>query len=77
MTKNELKSYHEKFFWDVFSLVFSLTGDRQVSQDITKDAFLDLYKMGDGLTEDRNVKCFLLMSARNYTLDYLKKLQHA
>ena len=73
MTKEMLNIHHGKFFWDVFSVVFSLTGDRQVSQDITTESFLDLYKIGDGLTEDRNVKCFLLMSARNYSLQYLKK----
>ena len=46
---------------------------REDAEELTQDVFLKVYKSLDRLDENRNIKYYLTITARNTAIDFLKK----
>lgn len=56
---------------DVYRLVYMMTGDPSMSEDVTQDVFLTALQKGHTIRD--NPRAWLLASARNKTLNTLKR----
>jgi len=72
MSKTEIMEIYDKYFKDVFCLVNVLIEEPDTSVSITAEAFIALYRMKEPVIGDNNIKCFLNVTARNMSINYLK-----
>lgn len=77
ISTEELKDIHDRYFILVFCHVNSLVGNFDESEDLTATAFVALYRMKYPIIGKNNIKAFLLKTARENTINYLKnKIAH-
>jgi RNA polymerase sigma-70 factor (family 1) len=65
-TYNTYKTY-------LYQLSFSITKNKQVSEDISQEVFLNLWSHKEQLTTIKNLKAFIGTAARNLSIDYLRR----
>lgn len=63
-------SYYNK----LFRFVKSFTKNKELSEEIVSDVFINVWKRRSTLEEVSNLKLYLFIAARNTTINYLKKL---
>jgi DNA-directed RNA polymerase specialized sigma24 family protein len=76
MSKSDLREIFEMHYATVFGLVYGLTDDKKVSQDIVSETFILLWKMRDCVEGDKNIKAFLTTTARTMAITELKNKIH-
>lgn len=77
MTKDEIMIIYDTYFTCVFCHIDVLIEEPHKSMEIASEVFISLYKLKSPVIGDNNTKCFLLTTARNMALSYLKnKLHH-
>jgi RNA polymerase sigma-70 factor (family 1) len=57
----------------LYQISFGITRNKQVSEDITQEVFLNLWSHKEQLGVIKNVKAFVGTSARNLSIDYLRR----
>lgn len=72
----DLKEAYSKNFKEVFSLIYSLVDEVNDSLDILVDVMKALSRTTN-LESPEEIKTFLLITARNYTLNFLKHKKDA
>jgi RNA polymerase sigma-70 factor, ECF subfamily len=63
----------EKYKKPLFSFIFNMTRDESASEDIFQELFLNFYKRIFKYKEKNRFGSWIFTSARNLTLDYLRK----
>lgn len=58
---------------NILNLVYRMTGDEEVSRDLTQDVFLKVYENLDKFEERSKIYTWIYRIAVNHVLNYLKK----
>jgi RNA polymerase sigma-70 factor (ECF subfamily) len=58
----------------VFNYARAITHNREVSEDITHDVFIQIYKKAARLVNTTNPVAYIMVTTRNLTYNHLKKL---
>ena len=74
-THKEFKMFFDEHYAAVCRFVLSYTGNVQVSEDITQDAFIRTYERREEFDATDNARAFIYTTAHNLSLDYLKRCQ--
>jgi RNA polymerase sigma-70 factor (family 1) len=61
------------YYQCIFDFVFSFVKSTDTAEDITQDLFIKIYEKKNEFNNIENIKAYLLTSAKNATLNYLKK----
>lgn len=64
---------HEKFFKRIFRFVLTLTGNKEVTEEVVNDTFLDIWQKRHLLPTVNNPVVYILTCAKNRSLKHLKK----
>lgn len=76
--KTVLKILFDSYYKEIFEFMLPFIDDLEITNDLVADCFLVLYRAKHVKLENvPNVKAFLLMTARNNALNYLKNKLHA
>ena len=70
-------AYRELFilFYDKLTrFVMGFTKNRELTEEIVSDVFINLWRRRKNIEDVRNLKLYLYVSAKNITFNYLKKL---
>ena len=70
-----MEDIYNMFFGQVLSYSMSYVIDQEQAFEITQDTFVYLWEKHASISEDSNIKFYLLRIARNKCLNYLKKLK--
>jgi RNA polymerase sigma-70 factor (family 1) len=57
----------------LFYFVIKLLNDKEVAEEITSEVYVKLWQLRADFSKLQNIKAFLFISARNASLDYLRK----
>ena len=71
-TEEKFQRIYDKYKNRVLKVVFDMTKDYHLSQDICQETFMKLYGYQDHVDEEK-VKSWLLVVAGNQVRDYFKK----
>ncbi|WP_410982944.1 RNA polymerase sigma factor [Bacillus cereus] len=69
---DEIDYVIRKHWQDVWNYSFILTKDTHLSDDITQEVFIKVFKKWDSFRNESSVKTWLLKITRNTALNYLK-----
>jgi RNA polymerase sigma-70 factor, ECF subfamily len=61
----------------IYRYIFAMTGDRASAEDLIQDVFTAAVEKGEAFLRHENPPAFLYRTARNLTLNYLKRRQRA
>lgn len=76
LTENrEFDEIYGKYKNLVLKVAYNYSGNRDVAEDITQSTFLQLYIFYDDMNHS-NIKSWLFTTAKNYALNYKKKMKH-
>lgn len=76
LTENrEFDEIYGKYKNLVLKAAYTYSGNRDVAEDITQNTFLQLYIFYDDMNHS-NIKSWLFTTAKNYALNYKKKIKH-
>ncbi len=73
---NDERAYEELYvlyFTPLMHFTHNFTGSKQLSEEIVSDAFINLWERRSKLMAINNLTLYLYTSARNISLNYLKK----
>ena len=76
MSENDeaaLWQLHERFFPKIFRFVLALAGNKETTEEIVNDTFLDLWQKRHLLPNVSNPDVYIFICAKNRTLKQLKK----
>ena len=62
------------YYTKLFRFVKGFTRNRELSEEIVSDVFINLWRRRQHIREINNLNVYLYVSARNITFNYLKKL---
>ena len=65
--------FYEKVKQPIFYNIYSLTRDKNLSEDLLQETFVKFLNNIDSLDESKNIQGYLILISRNVTLDYFKK----
>ncbi|KFM99232.1 sigma-70 family RNA polymerase sigma factor [Bacillus clarus] len=71
-SNDEIDSVIEEYWKDVWNYSFVITKDIHLSDDITQDVFIKVFKNWDSFRNESSVKTWLLKITRNTAINYLK-----
>ncbi|OQP63908.1 hypothetical protein A3860_23550 [Niastella vici] len=66
---------HADFFPRLFRLVYSLTGQREVAEELTNDVFIQIWQNRRKLNSIKNPEVYLFVCAKNIAFAYLKSIK--
>ena len=74
---NNKETFFEQLYVEysdqVYSYVFLMIGNATVSEDITQDTFVQVYKSLDNFQQKSSISTWIIAIARNRTIDYIRK----
>jgi RNA polymerase sigma-70 factor (ECF subfamily) len=62
------------FYQKLFLFVHGFARNKELSEEIVSDVFINIWKRRSSISEIENLKLYLYVSAKNITFNYLKKL---
>ncbi|WP_422124511.1 RNA polymerase sigma factor [Planococcus sp. X10-3] len=71
--KMEFQEVYEAYSEQVYRYIFYLLRDKELSEDLTQDVFLKVYRNLDQFNQDSTIVTWILKIARNLTYDYLRR----
>ncbi|MFT3945844.1 MAG: sigma-70 family RNA polymerase sigma factor [Agriterribacter sp.] len=71
--ESALWQLHEKFFPRIFRFVLALTGNKETTEEIVNDTFLDLWQKRHLLSNVTNPDVYIFICAKNRAIKQLKK----
>ncbi|MGE4485690.1 MAG: RNA polymerase sigma factor [Oscillospiraceae bacterium] len=57
----------------IFKYIFALTGSQESTEDLIQDVFTVAFEKGDAFLQHENPPAFLYKTARNLSLNYIKR----
>jgi RNA polymerase sigma-70 factor (family 1) len=63
-----------QFYDKLTRFVMGFTKNRELTEEIVSDVFINLWRRRKNIEDVRNLKLYLYVSAKNITFNYLKKL---
>lgn len=69
----QLEDIYHTYFKDVFLYVYSLSGDKNISEDITSETFMKALRSLDSFKGDSDIRVWLCQIAKNSYYSYLRK----
>ncbi|WP_017151887.1 RNA polymerase sigma factor [Bacillus bingmayongensis] len=69
---DEIDYVIREYWQDVWNYAFIITKDTHLSDDITQEVFIKVFKKWDSFRNESSVKTWLLKITRNTALNYLK-----
>ncbi|PDY44434.1 RNA polymerase subunit sigma-24 [Bacillus pseudomycoides] len=69
---DEIENVIREHWQDVWNYSFIITKDTHLSDDITQEVFIKVFKKWDSFRNESSVKTWLLKITRNTALNYLK-----
>ncbi|MFD1031546.1 RNA polymerase sigma factor [Metaplanococcus flavidus] len=69
----EFQEIYEKHSEQVYRYIFYLLRDKELSEDLTQDVFLKVYRNLKQFNHDSTIATWILKIARNLTYDYLRR----
>lgn len=73
MISEEFEKIYKLYFKDVYYYILSLSGDEQLSEDITSETFLKAMNAIDKFRGDTKLRVWLCQIAKNEYFSYLRK----
>jgi RNA polymerase sigma-70 factor (family 1) len=70
------KQLFELYFPSLKRFAFSLVKSNEIAEEIASDAMINIWRNRNRLQEIGNLKLYLFVSARNLSLNYLKRSLH-
>ena len=64
---------YDEYSYLVFYISFDITKDKELSKDIVNDVFMKFYDKRFTIKDNKGLKFYLAKSAKNISLNYLKK----
>jgi RNA polymerase sigma-70 factor (ECF subfamily) len=77
IAKDDQLAYRQlfiQFYNKLLRFVIGFTKNKELSEEIVSDVFINIWRRRAKLEEITNLKLYLYVSARNITFNYLKKL---
>lgn len=71
--KQDFENLYQEYYQGIFGFVKSYVKSADVAEDITQDLFLNIIEREDPEAPIENIKSYLFTSAKNRSLNYLKK----
>ncbi|QOR64580.1 RNA polymerase sigma factor [Cytobacillus suaedae] len=71
--KQKLNDWYWKYSNDIYRYILMMTGDHDLSKDLTQDTFIKAYNNMDSFREEASEKNWLYRIARNTTIDEFRK----
>jgi RNA polymerase sigma factor (sigma-70 family) len=69
----QLEDIYNTYFKDVFLYVYSLSGDKHISEDITSETFIKALSSLDNFRGNSDIRVWLCQIAKNSYYSYLRK----
>ena len=69
----QLEEIYNTYFKDVFLYVYSLSGDKHISEDITSETFMKALTSLDSFRGQSDIRVWLCQIAKNSYYSYLRK----
>ncbi|TGB03542.1 RNA polymerase sigma factor [Halobacillus salinus] len=69
----QLEEIYHTYFKDVFLYVYSLSGDKNISEDITSETFMKALRSLENFKGDSDIRVWLCQIAKNSYYSYLRK----
>ncbi|KUP04333.1 DNA-directed RNA polymerase subunit sigma [Bacillus coahuilensis m2-6] len=69
----QLEDIYHTYFKDVFLYVYSLSGDKHISEDITSETFMKVLTSLDSFRGNSDIRVWLCQIAKNSYYSYLRK----
>ena len=66
-------SIYDEYSYLVFYISFDITKDKELSKDVVNDVFMKFYDKRFSIKDSSALKYYLAQSAKNISLNYLKK----
>lgn len=73
MDKNELETLYKEHFPRVYRTAYYVTGDHQMAEDVTQEAFLKAFANLHKLQERQKFGSWISVIASNYAVDLIRK----
>lgn len=64
---------YEEYFMDIFKYICSLSGDTNLSEEITQEAFAKAFRSLDSFDGSKDIRAWLFTIAKNTLFSYYKK----
>lgn len=71
-TNTEFRKFFDEFFPAVYKLMKKYTGENELAQDLTQEAFVKVYECKEQFESLENAKAFLYTVARHLWLNHCK-----
>lgn len=74
-SRGDFKHVYDLYYKVIYTFAYNLVKDTEEAQDITTETFIKLWGLHGNFENLLNIKAFLYITARNFCLDYFRKLQ--
>ena len=71
--ENAFKEFYKENVFKLFQFAFAFVRDKELSEEIVNDVFLNLWKNRSKISEIKNINVYLYVSVKNTAFNYLKK----
>lgn len=71
--KEGLKCIYDEYLKYIYSIIFTMVGNKENAEDITSDFFIKLWTNAEKYTSGQGHKGYMATIARNMTIDFLRK----
>ncbi len=71
--ENAFKEFYKENVFKLFQFAFAFVRDKELSEEIVNDVFLNLWKKRNKISEIKNINVYLYVSVKNTAFNYLKK----
>lgn len=61
-----------EYFKPVFYIALKILRDASAADDVTNETFMKFYTHKEGINKDKNIKYYLLVTAKNLSLNYIE-----
>ncbi|KYD09642.1 RNA polymerase sigma factor [Caldibacillus debilis] len=68
-----IQDVYQKYFQDVYLLIYRMSGDRHIAEDITSETFLKAIDAIDQFQGNSDIRTWLCQIAKNSYYSYLRK----
>src|ERR1700689_4267164 len=72
--ENAFKEFYKENVFKLFQFAFAFVRDKELSEEIVNDVFLNLWKNRSKISEIKNINVYLYVSVKNTAFNYLKKI---
>lgn len=68
-----ISQWYHQYAQDIFSIIYLMTGDYQLAEDLTQETFIKAYRHVDTFRGEASPKTWLIKIGRHLTIDYQRR----